>query len=574
VRELPAEYLLGPLEEAVHERLSAVERERFAERIWQKDGGLWKRDPPAQRAIVSRLGWLGVADTLRGNLASVHRLVEQVRSKGFGQTVVLGMGGASATAEMFARAFGQRAGFLRPSVLDSVVPATVRAAEAAMNLPHTLFVVASKSGSTRETLALFSHFQEQLMGEVLGGHRADPPGRHFVAITDAGSPLETLARQEAFRETFVNPSDIGGRFSALSLFGIVPAALAGVDVGLLLLRASEMAGLSREAAARDNPPLRLGVVLGEAERAGRDKLTFVASPAAAPFGAWMEQLIAGSTGKDARGLVPIDGEPLGEVSVYGDDRLFVGLLLGEDDPMEARLRGLADAGHPVVLLHLSDSYDLGAEIFRWEFATAVAGALLGVNPFDKPGVDDSKARLAKILDGDADWAKVPGTSEVEIGAAAGIRVLGRPDEKGTGRDLSERLRAFLAEIPPRGYLSIQAYLPASPGLASTLEQLRLRLRNRTRAAVTLGMGPRVVHTTGQLHKGGPPTGAFVQITGDAGSVGAELPVPGSSQGFGRLLAAQAEADRQMLHAQGRNLLHLRLVGEPREGLSSLLSALP
>jgi glucose-6-phosphate isomerase len=573
VNELRAEYLLGPLEEAVRERLVTVERERFAERIWQRDAGLWKRDPSVQRSIVNRLGWLGIADTLRGNLASVHRLVEQVRSKGFGQSVVLGMGGASATAEMFARAFGQRAGFLRPSVLDSIVPATVRAAEAAMNLPHTLFVVSSKSGSTRETLALFSHFQEQLMGEVPGGRRAEPPGRHFVAITDAGSPLETLARQEAFRETFVNPSDIGGRFSALSLFGIVPAALAGVDVGLLLLRASEMASLSRAAPARDNPPLWLGVVLGEAERAGRDKLTIVASSAVASFGAWIEQLIAASTGKDARGLVPVDAEPLGEVSVYGDDRLFVGLLLGEDDPIAARLRGISEAGHPVVLLHLSDSYDLGAEIFRWEFATAVAGALLGVNPFDKPSVDDSKARIAKILDGDSDWAKAPGAPEVDIGGAAGIRVLGKPEGREAGGDLSERLRVFLADLPPRGYVSIHAYLPAGPGLASALEQLRLRLRNRTRAAVTLGMGPRVLHTTGQLHKGGPPTGAFIQITGDAGSVGAELPVPGSSTGFGRLLAAEAEADRQMLSAQGRNLLHLRLVGEPREGLSSLLSAL-
>jgi glucose-6-phosphate isomerase len=570
MRENRAEYLLGPLQAAVDERLAHAERERFPDRIWQKDATLWKRDPAAQRAIVHRLGWLTVGDTLRGNLGAVHRLVEQVRSKGFGQAVVLGMGGASAAAETFARTFGQRAGFLKPSVLDSTVPAAVRGAEAAMNLPHTLFLVASKSGSTRETLALFSYFQEQLRSEVAG--RREPIGRQFVAITDAGSPLETLARQEAFRETFLNPSDIGGRYSALSLFGIVPAALAGVDVGLLLLRASEMAKHSRQPAASDNPALTLGVVLAEAARAGRDKLTLLSSSAVAPLGAWIEQLVSASTGKDARGLVPVDGEPLGELGVYGDDRLFVALLVGEHDPLESRLRVVAAAGHPVVLLHLRDTYGLGSEIFRWEFATAVAGALLGVNPFDKPSADESKEHTARFLDGDEDDPKRPGAAgEVELGGASGVRVLGEAAAR--RGDLREQLGAFLADLPPHGYLSVQAYLPHGPGLTSTLEQLRLRLRNRTRAAITLGLGPRLLHTTGQMHKGGPSLGAFLQITGDVGSVGADLPIPGSSYGFARLLAAQAQVDRRALISHGRNLLHLELVGEPREGLSSLIEAL-
>ena len=567
MKETRAEYLLGPLDSAVEERQRQVEREQLAERIWKKDAGIWKRDPAAQRAIVHRLGWLTVGDTLRGNLGSVHKLVEQVRSKGFGQVVVLGMGGASAAADTFARTFGQRAGFLKPSVLDSSVPAAVRGAEAGMNLPHTLFLVASKSGNTRETLALFSYFQEQLRGEATDGPRRGPVGRHFVAITDAGSPLETLARQEAFRDTFLNPSDIGGRYSALSLFGIVPAALAGVDVGLLLLRASEMARQSRESAARDNPALRLGVVLGEAARAGRDKLTLLASSAVAPFGAWVEQLVSASTGKDARGIVPIEGEPLGEVGVYGDDRLFVGFLVGEHDPLEARLRQMAAAGHPVVLLHLRDAYDLGSEIFRWQFATAVTGALLGVNPFDKPSVEESKEKTGRVLDGDGEAQD----TELVLAEAPGARVLGpKADARA---NLSAQLTAFLEGLPPHGYLSVQAYLPQGPGLSSTLEQLRLRLRNRTKAAVTLGLGPRLLHTTGQLHKDGPPLGAFLQITGDAGSTGADLPIPGSSHGFARLLAVQAQVDRQALISHGRHLLHLELVGEPREGLSSLIEAL-
>ena len=563
--ETRAEYLLGSLEAAVDARLREVERARFAERIWKKDAALWKKDPAAQRLIAHRLGWLTVADELRGNLGSVHKFVELVRAEGFAHVLVLGMGGSSLAAETYAATFGQRAGFLQPSVLDSTAPASVRAAEAAMNLPHTLFLVASRSGNTRETLAFFNYFQERVTEEGVSGRRTSHSGRRFTAITNAGSPLETLARQEAFRESFLDPSDIGGRYSALSLFGIVPAALAGVDIGLLLRRGSEMAHASQETSARDNPPLALGVVLGEAVRAGHDKLTLLASPAVASLGRWIEQLVAESTGKEATGIVPVDGEPLGEPGVYDADRLFVGLLLGAHDPLEARLRALARAGHPVVLLHLRDAYDLGTEFFRWQFATAVAGALLGINPFDEPNVAESKQNTARILDGEV------ADPEIALGEAPGLRILG--EKGGRHGGIAAQLAAFLTDLPPHGYLSVHAYLPREAGISHPLEQLRLRLRNRTRTAVTLGHGPGLLHSTGQLHKGGPPTGAFLQITGDEASVGTELAIPGSPYGFGRLLAAQAQGDRQALTARGRSLLHLELVGPPHQGFGSLLEGL-
>jgi hypothetical protein len=404
-------------------------------------------------------------------------------------------------------------------VLDSTDRRAVAAAVAGGDFARTLFLISSKSGTTQETDCLYRYFWERTGGR----------GAQFVAITDPDTPLATLAAERKFRRTFVNPADIGGRYSALSYFGVVPAALIGIDVGLLLHRAHRAA----EAAAPllpagQNPAAWLGATLGEAALGGRDKATFVLSPGIGSFGLWVEQLIAESTGKEGKGILPVAAEPLGPPEVYGGDRLFVSLTLtGEADAgTEPRLRALTAAGHPVVRLALEDRYDLGQEFFRWEFATAVAGAILHINAFDQPNVAESKQNTKAVLAG---------------------------HEPPTPSATAAELDRFLAAIKPGDYLAIMAYLPATPENDRRLATARGRLRDRLRVATTVGYGPRFLHSTGQLHKGGPPVGHFLQITE---RVDQDVPIPGMPYTFGQLEAAQAEGDLRALRARGRPAIRI------------------
>jgi glucose-6-phosphate isomerase len=429
------------------------------------------------------------------------------------------MGGSSLASEVLWRTFGRRDGYPALVVLDSTDPRAVAAVNAGGELGSTLFIIASKSGTTRETTSFYRYFWK------LAGER----GSQFVAITEPGTPLATLAGERGFRRTFLNPADIGGRYAALSYFGLVPAALVGVDVGELLHRAHRMAEASASCVPpRENAGARLGAILGTAALAGRDKLTFVLSPGVSSFGSWAEQLLAESTGKEGKGIIPVVGEPLGAPEVYGSDRVFVAMTLaGEDDPNTmSRLDALAAAGHPVVRLLVRDRYDVGGEFFRWELAAAVAGAVLRINPFDQPNVAESKRNTEQVL------AERP--------------ALSRPASR-------EAAHAFLARVPPGHYLAILAYLPLAPEPDRRLAAIRLALRDRLRVATTVGYGPRYLHSTGQLHKGGPPTGHFLQILDPAAD---DTPIPGEPFTLGELKAAQAEGDLLALERRARPVVRI------------------
>jgi transaldolase/glucose-6-phosphate isomerase len=506
---------------AVARRLRAIEVAQLPKRIWARDPTVWKDDPNTPE-IRDRLGWLTVGKAMAQQVKVLNAFAGEVRAE-FDRVVLCGMGGSSLAPEVLWRTFGAAPGHPSLHVLDSTDPRAVRQAEQQGDLAKTLFIISSKSGTTQESDSFFRYFWERTGGR----------GSQFIAITDPGTPLEQLAGERRFRRTFLNPPDIGGRYSALTYFGLVPAALIGVDVETLLHRAHRMAEACASCVpALENPAAWLGAILGEGALAGRDKATFVLSPGIASFGLWVEQLIAESTGKEGKGILPVADEPLGPPEVYGADRVFVSLVLaGEADRgIESRLAALESAGHPVVHLRLDDRYDLGLEFFRWEFATAVAGAVLRINPFDQPNVAESKANTKAVL------AKRSPTSP-----AASAR----------------ELEKFLTGIKAGDYLAIMAYLPPAPENDRQLAAIRLRLRDRLKVATTLGYGPRFLHSTGQLHKGGPPVGHFIQITEPLKK---DLPIPGEPFSFGQLEAAQAEGDLLALRARGRPAIRIEDFG--------------
>ncbi len=538
------------------ETLAEMAAQRIVARIWAHDHTVWK---PEDREISNRLGWLHSPDEMAPHCDELQRFAQQLRQGGFTAAVLLGMGGSSLAPEMFRKVFGVRAGFLELMVLDSTDPGAVLAVEHAVHLGRTLFVVSTKSGSTVETLSAFKYFYNRIA--AISGDGA-APGRHFVAITDPGSPLAELAARYQFRATFLNNPDIGGRYSALSYFGLLPAALIGLDLPLLLARGKEMAtACGPQVAPAENPGAQLGAIIGRAARVGRDKLTFVLSPSLASFGDWVEQLIAESTGKEGKGILPVVGEPLGDAPLYApNDRLFVQIALTGEPAEDAALAQLERAGQPVVRIVLRDRYDIGAQCFLWEMATAVAGHLLGVNPFDQPNVEAAKALARKVV---AEYT-ARGTlvsdppTLVEDGVA-----LYAPGAQwiGTAPHLAGALAAFFAQARPRDYLALQAYLHPTPAAHAQLQALRLKLRDRLRLATTLGYGPRFLHSTGQLHKGDAGNGLFIQLTADSAT---DVPIPDeagrpeASLRFGVLKLAQALGDYQALRDAGRRVIRLHL----------------
>ncbi len=508
---------LGPLRAAVERRLRQMDQARVVERIWAKDPTVWKPDP-ATPEITNRLGWLDVADAMLAAAPDLQRFAAEARGR-FDRVVLCGMGGSSLAPEVLRRTFGSRTGFPELTVLDTTEPSTVEAVGSSGDrLARTLFIVSSKSGTTQETASLAEHFWAAT-GQA---------GAQFLAVTDPETPLERLARERNFRRAFRNPSEIGGRYSALSYFGLVPGALIGVDVAALLRTGQAMAARCREPRAGRNPGAWLGAVVGEATLAGRNKLTLVCSPGIASFGLWAEQLVAESSGKEGKGIVPVVEPALGAPSAYGADRLFVRMCLpGEADAAtEDALGRLRAAGHPVVRLDVGSRSELGANFFGWEFAVATACSVIGVNAFDQPNVAESKENTKRLLASGVTSSPTAGTQD---------------------------LTAFLGGIPRGHYLALLAYVPPSSTAERRLAALAGRLRERTGVAVTWGFGPRYLHSTGQLHKGGPAIGHFIIV---AAEPTARVPIPGQPFDFGTLFRAQSEGDRQALARRGLPVVRL------------------
>jgi glucose-6-phosphate isomerase len=568
---------------AVSRRLASLASSRFARRLWDGDPSLWSDDPAARKLIRARLGWLRAPERMLVQVSALRAFAREILDGGTRHVVLLGMGGSCLCPLVLRRLFGPAAGFPDLLVLDSTVPGAIRRVETSCDLTRTLILVSSKSGTTTETLALQSYFWSRL--RRLRGPRA---GGHFVAITDPGTPLSELAAARGYRATFHNPADIGGRFSGLSYFGLVPAALLGIDIETLLERAARLAGDCGPAVApADNPGLLLGAALGELALKGRDKVGLLVDPDLRPFELWIEQLLAESTGKDGRGLVPVI-EPApgprtrggagstaaapGPISA-GRDRVLVriGLLGAARRANRKTAAAAAPAETPLITLALRDRLDLGAAMLQWEIATVTAAAVIGVNPFDEPNVRESKenteAALAERRER-GDFAEPPpaieeGRTRVFLSAAV-------PSPERQPASLGSALSALLARARPGDYAALLVFADPFDGrLQAAVERARSILGRRMGLPATGGFGPRYLHSTGQLHKGGPPTGLFVQIAPDDRL---RLPVPGQPYDFETLKQAQALGDFSALDRRGLRVVRIRYDGEARAALRALLTA--
>jgi glucose-6-phosphate isomerase len=508
-------------------------------RIWSRDVSAWGTTPgdAVGQAIANRLGWLDAPSAMQQELDAVEALADEVRANAIETVYLLGMGGSSLCAEVMRAVYGVREGSPHLVVMDTTDDATIHTAAARLEPEKTLFLVASKSGGTLEVASMEKFFWSRVSASV--GARA---GRQFVAITDPGTGLAQLAAQRGYRRTFLNPPDIGGRFSALSLFGLVPAALIGAPVDDLLSGGADMAAGCRQD-NHQNAGLELGAFIGAAANEGRDKLTVLLPPSMRALGLWIEQLIAESTGKHGKGALPVVDEPIGSPAEYGGDRCFVALSTDRDQPDVARVQALEDAGHPV--LRLSTRLDaLGAEFFRWEFATAVAGAVLGINPFDEPNVAEAKEKTKSIL------AKRDFTGGTSAASAGGVSVF---SSRFTGASPAAVVRSAVGSLHDHDYVAFLSYLSPDADVENAIAEIRLGIRTKAKAASTFGIGPRYLHSTGQYHKGGPNTIVAFVVTGEGET---ETAVPEAPYSFAQLKRAQAVGDYQTLEAHDRRTVRI------------------
>jgi len=538
-RSFPSE--LQSLVDAAGARLSAS---HAVERLWARDHQLWRQDPTD---IANRLGWLTIIEYMKDRTEELRTFATSAKKRGVRDVVLLGMGGSSLGPEVLRASFGPSRGFPRLWVLDSTVPGWVRQVTQAIDPARSLFILASKSGGTIEVMSLFAYFWERV--HQTPGHQG---GEQFIAITDPGTGLEKLAAEHQFWRIFTSPPDIGGRYSVLSYFGLVPAALMGIDVTQLLTRAAAMAQACRiQSPLGQNPGADLGATMAALAQAGRNKITLIASPQIAAFGLWAEQLLAESTGKEGTGLIPVANEPIVSPTSYGTDRLFVYLRLKGDQnrQLDGQIAGLARQGHPILTLTLQDRYDLAAEFFRWEVATALAGHLLEIHPFDQPNVQESKNNTAHVLE------TIQSTGRLPIQTTA------------TVAQASTQLKR---QCRPGTYVAILAYTTPSSKMEQAIRSLRRALVSHHHVTTTAGYGPRYLHSTGQLHKGGPKSGLFLQLVDP---MIPDLRIPGKPFTFRTLAQAQAAGDIQALQAHGQQAIVLPLGKNPIATIQALTKSL-
>ncbi len=524
-----------------HARLDAS---HAVERLWAQDHRLWKPDPTD---IANRLGWLTIIEYMTDRKEELRTFAASAKKRGIRDVVLLGMGGSSLGPEVFRTTFGSSRGYPRLWVLDSTVPGWVQQVTRQIDPARSLFILASKSGGTIEVMSLFAHFWELV--HQTPGHQG---GAQFVAITDPGTGLEKLAAEHQFWRIFTNPPEIGGRYSVLSFFGLVPAALMGIDVSRLLTRAMAMAEACRiPSPLEQNPGADLGAAMGSLAQAGRNKVTLITSPQIAAFGLWAEQLLAESTGKEGTGLIPVAHEPIVTPTAYGTDRLFVYLRLKGDQnrQLDRQIAGLVKQGHPILTLTLKDRYDLAGEFFRWEVATALAGHLLGIHPFDQPNVQESKDNTARVL--------------------ATIQSTGRLPKQATST-AAQAATQLKRQCRPGAYVAILAYTTPSSKMEQGIRMLRKALVSHHHVTTTAGYGPRYLHSTGQLHKGGPKSGIFLQLVDQ---MTPDLSIPGKSFTFRTLAQAQAIGDIQALHAHEQQGIVLPLGKNPIATIQALTKLL-
>ena len=536
------------------------------DRFWQKDPGLWTRDGEEKW-----LGWIDIVERQQKDLAAFAALAADVNTAGFKTVLLLGMGGSSLCPEVLAETFGRQAGFPALHIVDSTDPAQVKAARDKVNLKETLVIVASKSGSTLEPNILKQYFFEE-MRKAVGAGKA---GSHFVAITDPGSKMEEVARADGFRHIFYGDAQIGGRYSALSNFGVVAATVAGLDAGKLLAEAAKAVASARQAPG-ENPAVELGLILGTAANAGRDKLTIFTSPEIYDLGAWLEQLIAESTGKLGKGITPVDREGIAAPEVYGKDRIFASIRLAgtADKSQDARVAALEAAGHPVVHIEIRDLYEIFGQFFSWEVATAVAGSVMGINPFNQPDVESAKLETRALTTAYEQTGKLPERAPVLVDGGIGIYATeayaATLKAAAPAATLAGYLRAHLSQIHAGDYFATLAFLPMFPQHVQAIQGFRHKVRDAKRVATCVGFGPRFLHSTGQDYKGGPNTGVFLQITADHAI---DVEIPGQKYSFGVVITAQAAGDLAVLESRGRRAVRVHLGADVAAGLKMLAAAI-
>lgn len=549
------------LAEAVQASITDWQNHQKIKQLWAKDATLWTNADEAKW-----LGWLDIVDDQLANQPALQAFASEVKDAGFTQILLLGMGGSSLCPEVLKMTFGHVANFPELHVLDSTDPAQVKTFEQKVDIAKTLFIVASKSGSTLEP-NIFNQYFYQRTVETVG---ADKAGSHFVAITDPGSKMQQVAERDHFRRIFFGWPTIGGRYSALSNFGMVPAAAMGLDTAKFLASAKTMVEACK--ADVNNPGVTLGAILGTAANHGCDKLTIIASPGLFDLGAWMEQLVAESTGKEGKAIIPVDREAIDNVNVYGTDRVFayVRLSSAPDAKQDAQVAALEAAGQPVIRIEVRDIYDLGQQFFCWEIATAVAGAIIGINPFNQPDVEASKIETKKLTSEYEKKGSLPAETPIFTGDGVRLFTDEANAEKLAGTTLAEYLQSFVQQIGAGDYFAVLGYIEMNEAYEAALQTIRHAVRDSKKVATCLGFGPRFLHSTGQAYKGGPNSGVFLQITCDDAN---DLPVPNQTYTFGIVKAAQARGDFQVLSDRGRRALRVHLGADVAAGLKTLQIAM-
>jgi transaldolase / glucose-6-phosphate isomerase len=560
--------LPGDLAQSVKATLEDWEKSDKVKRLWAHDASLWTNKDEG-----NWLGWLGIVDEQIAHNADFKKIADEIHAAGFTHLVLLGMGGSSLCVEVFGKTFGKKDGYPQVHILDSTDPAQIRTLESKIDIAKTIFIVASKSGTTLEPNIFEQYFYEKVKQSV----GAAEAGKRFIATTDPGSQMQKVAESHGFRHIFYGVPSIGGRYSALSNFGMIPAAIQGVDVPKFLDRAEEMVRACASAVPADeNPGAILGAILGTLQKSGRDKVTLFASPGISDLGAWLEQLLAESTGKEGKGLIPVDRESIGAPDVYGKDRVFVYMRLedGADAKQDAGIATLEKAGQPVVRIQVANNYELGQEFFRWEIATAVAGSIIGINAFNQPDVEASKIETRKLTDEYEKSGSLP--QETPFFEEKGVKLYS--DDKnaaalkqaaGKEATLTAYLRAHVNRLKAGDYFAVLGYVERNEQNRTELQSIREAVRDKKHVATCLGFGPRFLHSTGQAYKGGPNSGVFLQITCDDAD---DLPVPGKKYTFGIVKAAQARGDFNVLTERGRRALRVHLTGDLTAGLKTLQQA--